>query len=63
MYMPQRSIFGQFVLGKVVQQRGRWRRVLPNIKPDVLVLIVNDTPLETIGILAECWRLTRVQMV
>ena len=25
-----------------LQQRGKWRRVLPNIKPDALVLLVND---------------------
>ena len=25
-----------------LQQRGKWRRVLPNVKPDALVLLVND---------------------
>ena len=25
-----------------LQQRDKWRRVLPNIKPDALVLLVND---------------------
>ena len=37
-----------------LQQRGKWRRVLPNIKPDALVLLVNDNTPRAHGISAEC---------